>query len=243
MSKEGIRADLKKVQAITNRLLPKTTTELRGFFNAAGFLRRLIHGFSGHAAPLYPLTSGGKGAAIRLNKKQVAAFSKLKKALTTAPVVRAFCWSLPAYLRVDPSTKWIGEAYTTTETVSQSVLDEIALTNDEIQVFAAIGFTDKTTFAGEDAGFPGAENPMLLGRLINPIEVETWFPDQQEEAIQIPDPEVAEEGDGADRADRQITRISELNDIDLIAITGYLRDILAEGVALPRDGYCSNQGA
>lgn len=336
ISKEDIRADPKKVEAITSRPLPTTTTKLRGFLNAAGFLRSLIHGFSGHAAPLYPLTSGGKGTAIKLNKEQVAAFHKLKEALTTAPVVRAFCWSLPVYLWVDSSAKWIGgtmmqphpstknaktvlhpveyyshaltstqqryssqerellavvfglrhwrmytegsdvtvfsdhqslrdirtkteqparilrfldvvehfgvtikyvpgdtnhladylsrpaEAYTTTETISQSVLDDLVITNEEIQAFAAIGFTDKTEFAGRDSAFPSAEDPMSLGRLMNPIEVETWSPNRQKEATQIQRPEVTEEGEGADQIDRQITKMSDLNDTDLIAITEYL---------------------
>ncbi|POS83058.1 hypothetical protein EPUL_004164 [Erysiphe pulchra] len=46
ISEDGIAADPKKVAAIRDRLMPSTTSEIRGFIGAAGYLRSLIKKFS-----------------------------------------------------------------------------------------------------------------------------------------------------------------------------------------------------
>ncbi|KAI0997907.1 hypothetical protein K3495_g10283 [Podosphaera aphanis] len=68
----GIHADPGKVKAVLDRPMPKTTTEIRSFLNAAGYLRHFIAGFASTAAPLYSLTGGEKGGMVDLNEDQIS---------------------------------------------------------------------------------------------------------------------------------------------------------------------------
>ena len=85
ISKEGVRVDPKKVEAVSNWPRPTNVIEIRSFLGMAGYYRRFVKDFSRISAPL-----------TRLIRKQVKfewddtceqSFQKLKDCLTTAPVL------------------------------------------------------------------------------------------------------------------------------------------------------------
>ncbi|WVZ66968.1 hypothetical protein U9M48_016118 [Paspalum notatum var. saurae] len=85
ISKGGVAVDPRKVQDVLNWKVPTTATEIRSFLGLAGYYRRFIEGFSKIAKPMTTLL--GKNVKFEWTKGCQAAFEKLKKRLTTAPVL------------------------------------------------------------------------------------------------------------------------------------------------------------
>lgn len=110
ISEEGIRADPTKVAAIRERREPTTATEVRGFVQAAGYLRRLIDHFSSKVGPLYDLIGGPKHQKITLTSDQRLAWETIRDAITTTPVIVKFQYSLPCILETDSSQEDVGAA-------------------------------------------------------------------------------------------------------------------------------------
>ncbi|KAI0991489.1 hypothetical protein K3495_g16698, partial [Podosphaera aphanis] len=108
ISSEGIEADPDKVAAIRDRPLPKTTSEIRSFVNAAGYLRCLIKDFSKLAGPLTDQSVGPKNHPVTLTQNSIDSCLAIKKALTTSPLVQKFDWRLPIVLETDASQKYLG---------------------------------------------------------------------------------------------------------------------------------------
>lgn len=89
ISADGIATDPTKIQAVVDWPAPKNIHEVRSFLGLASYYRRFVENFAQIAAPLSDLTRTGKikdWAGHWLNKAQ-SSFEKLKKALTTAPVL------------------------------------------------------------------------------------------------------------------------------------------------------------
>lgn len=110
VSNNGISADPRKVQAISERPLPSTITELRSFLNAAGYLRQFIPGFAAKATPLYDLTKGSPkpGTVIKLVEQHQKAFTDIKNAIISAPVLHPIQFGAPAVIDTDASLTCIG---------------------------------------------------------------------------------------------------------------------------------------
>ncbi|KAK8502238.1 hypothetical protein V6N12_038556 [Hibiscus sabdariffa] len=85
VSSEGIRVDLKKVEAIVNWKQPTSVTEIRSFLRLVGYYRIFVSGFSKVVAPLTKLLQ--KGVKYEWSDARQQAFEKLKEALTNAPVL------------------------------------------------------------------------------------------------------------------------------------------------------------
>jgi hypothetical protein len=85
VSAEGIRPDPNKTSIIDEWPTPQNITELRSFLGLANYYRKFIHNFAFIAAPLNYLT--GK-TEFQWTSQCAKAFSKLKQALTLAPVLR-----------------------------------------------------------------------------------------------------------------------------------------------------------
>ncbi|KAI1006983.1 hypothetical protein K3495_g1237 [Podosphaera aphanis] len=110
VSESGISADPQQVAAIRDRPMPRTTSEIRGFVNAAGYLRSLIKDFSKIAGPLTDQSVGPKNAPVTLSEKSIASWQKIKNAISSAPVIQKFDWMLPTVLESDASQKFVGAA-------------------------------------------------------------------------------------------------------------------------------------
>ena len=85
VSKDGIKVDPKKVQAVQNVKVPKTVRQVRSFLGMAGYYRRFIQDFSRVAAPLHYLTKDN--VAFLWDAECQYAFDHLKSALVSAPVL------------------------------------------------------------------------------------------------------------------------------------------------------------
>ncbi|KAA3473145.1 Retrovirus-related Pol polyprotein from transposon 17.6 [Gossypium australe] len=85
VSAEGIKVDLRKVEAVLDWKPPKSVSKIRSFLGLAEYYRRFIEGFSLIAAPLTKLLC--KGVPFVWTDKQEKSFEKQKNILTEAPVL------------------------------------------------------------------------------------------------------------------------------------------------------------
>jgi len=85
VSKEGIRVDPAKIEAVRGWTRPTSPTEIRSFVGLAGYYRRFVQGFSTITAPLTRLTRQGVG--FQWSDECEESFQKLKTLLTSAPVL------------------------------------------------------------------------------------------------------------------------------------------------------------
>ncbi|KAI0991781.1 hypothetical protein K3495_g16406, partial [Podosphaera aphanis] len=88
--------------------MPKTTTEIRAFVNAAGYFCHLINRYAEISGPLTDLTGGGKNIPVRLSPAAKSAWLKIKDAITSLPVVKVFDWRKPVILETDASQFFVG---------------------------------------------------------------------------------------------------------------------------------------
>ena len=77
--------DPAKVVAVQDWKVPKNTTEVRSFLGLAGYYRKFIKDFARISTPLTKLTK--KNLVFAWDLECELAFQRLKKALTTAPVL------------------------------------------------------------------------------------------------------------------------------------------------------------
>jgi len=84
VSKDGVAADPSKIQAMVEWPIPKTIKALRGFLGLTGYYRKFIRDYGTISAPLTALL---KKEAFRWTEAAEEAFSRLKHAMTTTPVL------------------------------------------------------------------------------------------------------------------------------------------------------------
>ena len=82
---EGISTDPEKIATVRDWPVPRSVKELRSFLGLASYYRRFIDSFAQICRPLYRLTETGR--CFRWNEDCDEAFARLKRALTTAPVL------------------------------------------------------------------------------------------------------------------------------------------------------------
>ncbi|KAH0643764.1 hypothetical protein KY290_035213 [Solanum tuberosum] len=85
VSKERIRVDPVKIEAIRDWHRPTSITEVRSFVGLASYYRRFVEGFSTIAAPLTRLTR--VEVPFVWSEKCEASFLRLNELLTTAPIL------------------------------------------------------------------------------------------------------------------------------------------------------------
>ena len=101
ISTSGVKMDPKKVQCIVDWEDPKDLKDVQAFLGFANFYRRFIKNFSRIARPLVALTK--KNAKFDWSRACSNAFSKLKNAFISAPVLRHFDPSREIFVEVDAS--------------------------------------------------------------------------------------------------------------------------------------------
>jgi transposase InsO family protein len=102
---KGIQMDPEKVSCVLGWEVPKTVTDVQCFLGFANFYRRFIKDYSKVVTPLTRMTKkeGGKYIPFIWGPEQQAAFDLLKKAFTTAPVLRHFDYDREIIVETDAS--------------------------------------------------------------------------------------------------------------------------------------------
>jgi hypothetical protein len=106
ISGEGIFVDPEKVKAIMEWLVPKNAHEVRSFMGLAGYYRRFVEGFSKIGKPITTLQR--KGVMYEWTEECDSAFIKLKRLLTSAPILRVSDMEKDFTVCTDASKKGLG---------------------------------------------------------------------------------------------------------------------------------------
>ncbi|KAH0698695.1 hypothetical protein KY284_012910 [Solanum tuberosum] len=85
VSREGIKVDTQKIEAVQNWPRPTSPTNIRSFLCLAGYYRRFVEGFSSISSPLTKLNQ--KTVKFQWSEACQKSFQELKKRLTTASVL------------------------------------------------------------------------------------------------------------------------------------------------------------
>jgi hypothetical protein len=85
ISRDGIKVDPAKIEAIFEWKQPESVAETRSFLGSTGYYWRFIKGFSSLATPMTKLLH--KNVSILKNDKCERCFQELKRRLVTTPVL------------------------------------------------------------------------------------------------------------------------------------------------------------
>ncbi|MCO5570160.1 hypothetical protein L7F22_023877 [Adiantum nelumboides] len=85
VSKDGVRMDPAKVEAIKSWPDLKTAHDVRSFLGLCSYYRRFIRNFAEIASPLHALQK--KGVTFRWTQEEISAFNLLKEKMTSDPVI------------------------------------------------------------------------------------------------------------------------------------------------------------
>jgi len=110
IDRQGIRTDPEKIKAMTRWPRPSNVRQIRQFIGLASWYRRFIPDFSATAAPLTKLTR--KNARWQWSSDEERAFSALKGALASSPVLACPDFNRRFLLQTDASTTGLGAVLT-----------------------------------------------------------------------------------------------------------------------------------
>ena len=106
VSSTGIKASVDKVKIVQDWPEPQNVHDVRSFLGLVNYYRRFIRDYSQIAKPLTDLTKDK--VKFKWAEDQVAAFNKLKFALTTAPILRLPNFENEFILTTDASSASVG---------------------------------------------------------------------------------------------------------------------------------------
>ena len=106
VSAEGFTCDESKIQSITNWPVPKCKKDVQIFLGLTNYLRKFVDGFSKIAIPLQRLTR--KRVAFDWSEECQIAFTTLKTALSTTPILIHTDLTKPFWVETDASNFAIG---------------------------------------------------------------------------------------------------------------------------------------
>lgn len=110
VNEHGILVDPEKVSAILNLPTPTNVSGVRRLVGMASWYRRFIRNFASVTAPLTALLR--KSAKFNWSNECEFAFSTIKNALVSAPILSCPDFELPFYLQTDASAYGIGAVLT-----------------------------------------------------------------------------------------------------------------------------------
>ena len=108
IGREGIRPTTEKTETLETWPSPQNVTELKSFLGLLGFCRRYIADLAQISAPLNVLLK--KGAPWQWGADQQKAFDKLKRRISSTPVLAIPSGSAELVLRCDASREAMGVA-------------------------------------------------------------------------------------------------------------------------------------
>ena len=106
LSADGVKPDPQKVEAINGMSVPVNREELQRFLGVVTYLSKFIPNMSQKSAPLRQLLQ--KDIEWSWGKAEDDAFTSLKAAISSAPVLKFFDPEEPVTLSVDASSKGVG---------------------------------------------------------------------------------------------------------------------------------------
>ena len=106
LTKEGLKPDPKKTEAINNMEAPKNKEELQRYLGMIMYLAKFIPNLSQSAEPLRTLLE--KDVEWHWNEQQEHSFKTLKQLTTVAPVLKYFDPTKAIKISVDASSKGMG---------------------------------------------------------------------------------------------------------------------------------------
>ena len=106
VSSQGVSASPEKIKAVQDWPTPTTVRDVRSFLGLASYYRRFIYNFSKIAKPMTDLTR--EKVPFSWGTDQDAAFSRLKRALTTAPVLKLPDFTKQFVITTDASAVSVG---------------------------------------------------------------------------------------------------------------------------------------
>jgi len=105
VSRDGVKVDSTKIQAVTHWPIPSSIRQLRAFLELASYYRKFIRHFAVVTAPLTDLL---KKDGFKWSDRATATFRQLQQALAQAPVLTVRDFSQPFVLETDSSRSGIG---------------------------------------------------------------------------------------------------------------------------------------
>lgn len=106
ITKDGLRPNNDKINAVINFPIPKTTTDIKSFLGLVGYYRRFIQDFAKVTQPLTACLK--KRNKIIIDQKYIDAFNKCKELLTHAPLLQYPDYNKPFILTTDASNIALG---------------------------------------------------------------------------------------------------------------------------------------
>lgn len=109
VSSEGIKPNPTKINAINKVGLPKTIKQIRSFLGLTGYYRKFIQNYSMIGSPIIKyLKKGACMKQIEMDNEYIEAFEKLKKLITTYPILAFPNFDKKFTLTTDASNLAIG---------------------------------------------------------------------------------------------------------------------------------------
>lgn len=106
VSADGIEADPVKIKAILELKTPSNSSEVHTLLGGCGYYRKFIPNFAKICSPLYKLIHVGE--KFRWSKDEEEALDKIKKALTSPPILAHPDFKYPFQLHTDASDYGLG---------------------------------------------------------------------------------------------------------------------------------------
>ena len=106
VSAEGVKVAVVKVDAVSLWSTPTCVREVQGFLGLENFYKRFVKGLAGIAKLLTNLMR--KDEDFNWGSEEKATFKRLKKALTSAPILQMFDKDKPHEVWVDASDYSVG---------------------------------------------------------------------------------------------------------------------------------------